>query len=77
MNTTLSSDCRRLSLSDIQEALGFRFGSKNNTQPPDEIENKWRCLNEKGRQQWYNQIQIMTRLERQKVTYDMNEENNQ
>lgn len=67
---------RRLSLSDIQEAFGFRLGSKNNTQPSDEIETKWRSLNEKEREQWYNQIQAMTRFERHQFICHMNKNNN-
>ena len=72
INTLPSSIYRRLSLSDIQEAFGFRLESKkNDTQAPNEIETKWRCLNEKEREQWYHEIQQMSDRERRTIIRNM------
>jgi len=71
MNNSQLPSSRRLSLSDIQEAFGFRLGTKYNA-PPDEIETKWRAFNEKEREQWYHEIQQMNDRERRTIIRNMN-----
>lgn len=64
---------RRLSLSDMQEAFGYRSGTK--TSLPDGIEKEWRKQSEEERKQWYENVQKMTRRERQNAIRKISQEN--